>query len=42
MLKLGTVSPDLLIKLAHGYEQVSKHRASPKSTPALAGDVIPF
>lgn len=29
-----------LIKLAHGYEQASKHRASPKSTPALAGDII--
>jgi Asp-tRNA(Asn)/Glu-tRNA(Gln) amidotransferase A subunit family amidase len=31
-----------LIKLAYGYEQVSKHRASPKTTPALAGDMIPF
>ena len=30
-----------LIRLAHGYEQATKHRAPPKSTPALPGDVIP-
>jgi amidase len=31
-----------LIKLAHGYEQVSHHRKPPKTTPHLPGDVIPF
>jgi len=30
-----------LLKLAHGYEQVSRHRVPPKSTPPLPGDVIP-
>ena len=31
-----------LLKIAHGYEQVSKHRVPPKSTPALPGEAIPF
>jgi Asp-tRNA(Asn)/Glu-tRNA(Gln) amidotransferase A subunit family amidase len=30
-----------LLRLAQGYERVSHHRAAPKSTPHLAGDVIP-
>ena len=31
-----------LLKIAHGYEQASKHRSSPKSTPPLAGESIPY
>jgi len=31
-----------LFKIAHGYEQASKHRVPPKSTPHLPGDVIRF
>jgi len=30
-----------ILKIAHGYEQVSKHRTAPKSTPPLAGESIP-
>ena len=35
-------SEPALIKIAHGYEQASKHRRSPKSTPSLPGELIPF
>ena len=35
-------SEPALFKVAHGYEQASKHRVPPKSTPHLPGDVIPF
>jgi len=31
-----------LIKVASGYEAVTHHRASPKSTPALAGETITY
>jgi len=31
-----------LLKIAHGYEQASKHRVPPKSTPALPGETIQF
>ena len=30
-----------LLRIAHGYEQASKNRVSPKSAPALAGESIP-
>ncbi len=33
-------SEPALLKIAHGYEQASKHRVPPKTTPALSGDVI--
>ena len=31
-----------LLRIAHGYEQASKHRSPPKSTPPLAGESIPY
>jgi amidase len=31
-----------LLKLAHGYEQASRHRSPPKSTPPLPGGTIPY
>ncbi len=31
-----------LLKLAHGYEQASRNRAPPKTTPRLPGEIIPF
>ncbi|MSO35964.1 MAG: hypothetical protein EXQ54_05990 [Acidobacteria bacterium] len=35
-------SEPALFKVAHGYEQASKHRLPPKSAPRLPGEVIPF
>ncbi len=32
----------MLLKIAHGYEQASKHRVSPKSAPALPGETIQY
>jgi Asp-tRNA(Asn)/Glu-tRNA(Gln) amidotransferase A subunit family amidase len=31
-----------LLKIAHGYEQASKHRVPPKSAPPLPGENIPY
>ncbi len=31
-----------LLSIAHGYEQASRNRVSPKSAPALPGETIPF
>jgi len=31
-----------LLKIAHGYEQASKHRVPPKSAPALPGETIQY
>jgi amidase len=35
-------SDPALLKIAHGYELASKHRQSPKTVPALAGESIPY
>ncbi len=40
---LGKAHTDLeVIKLAHAYEQVTKHRKSPATTPALAGETFTY
>jgi amidase len=35
-------SETTLLQLAHSYEQASRHRVPPKSTPSLAGEKIQF
>jgi len=40
---LGKAHTDLeVIKLAHAYEEVTKHRKSPATTPALPGETFTY
>jgi Asp-tRNA(Asn)/Glu-tRNA(Gln) amidotransferase A subunit family amidase len=36
------VSEPTLFRIAHAYEQVSRRRAAPKSTPHLEGEVFTY